>query len=153
MFPSCDQGVINSCVTKTNSLSRENFFSLVLSFVKGLYQAQPYNGCHFYWPIKDIRAVKRANLPPLIVRKLMAGLTIPWLPDATDHTLAALVATLESIHSILDNSATYHLTFEPEPPDGRTAEIRLTAEFISACLLYTSPSPRDQRGPRMPSSA
>ena len=25
--------------------------------------------------------------------------------------------------------------------------------FVSACLLYTSPSPRDQRGSRMPSSA
>ena len=29
---------------------------------------------------------------------------------------------------------------------GRTAE-------IAGCLLYTSPSPRDQRGSRMPSSA
>ena len=27
------------------------------------------------------------------------------------------------------------------------------AERIQACLLYTSPSPRDQRGSRMPSSA
>ena len=26
-------------------------------------------------------------------------------------------------------------------------------EFIYTCLLYTSPSPRDQRGSRMPSSA
>ena len=25
--------------------------------------------------------------------------------------------------------------------------------FINVCLLYTSPSPRDQRGSRMPSSA
>ena len=28
-----------------------------------------------------------------------------------------------------------------------------TAEVVSVCLLYTSPSPRDQRGSRMPSSA
>ena len=28
-----------------------------------------------------------------------------------------------------------------------------TASGMSACLLYTSPSPRDQRGSRMPSSA
>ena len=28
-----------------------------------------------------------------------------------------------------------------------------TNEMIYACLLYTSPSPRDQRGSRMPSSA
>ena len=29
----------------------------------------------------------------------------------------------------------------------------INAEFFSVCLLYTSPSPRDQRGSRMPSSA
>ena len=29
----------------------------------------------------------------------------------------------------------------------------LTPEYPRACLLYTSPSPRDQRGSRMPSSA
>ena len=28
-----------------------------------------------------------------------------------------------------------------------------TKEVIGTCLLYTSPSPRDQRGSRMPSSA
>ena len=26
-------------------------------------------------------------------------------------------------------------------------------QFVKGCLLYTSPSPRDQRGSRMPSSA
>ena len=26
-------------------------------------------------------------------------------------------------------------------------------DYVNACLLYTSPSPRDQRGSRMPSSA
>ena len=45
--------------------------------------------------------------------------------------------------------------------DVRTAEtgaeaIELAREFspdVLLCLLYTSPSPRDQRGSRMPSSA
>ena len=45
---------------------------------------------------------------------------------------------------------------KPAPPkDGDEAMTRLLAgneRFIS-CLLYTSPSPRDQRGSRMPSSA
>ena len=31
--------------------------------------------------------------------------------------------------------------------------IRFNTDTDSACLLYTSPSPRDQRGSRMPSSA
>ena len=31
--------------------------------------------------------------------------------------------------------------------------VRLGSEVFNPCLLYTSPSPRDQRGSRMPSSA
>ena len=31
--------------------------------------------------------------------------------------------------------------------------VRQEQDKIGACLLYTSPSPRDQRGSRMPSSA
>ena len=36
--------------------------------------------------------------------------------------------------------------------DAFTGAVDLTA-FRETCLLYTSPSPRDQRGSRMPSSA
>ena len=32
-------------------------------------------------------------------------------------------------------------------------EVSRRAEEFASCLLYTSPSPRDQRGSRMPSSA
>ena len=40
----------------------------------------------------------------------------------------------------------------------RTARERILdllddGSFVEVCLLYTSPSPRDQRGSRMPSSA
>ena len=34
-----------------------------------------------------------------------------------------------------------------------TVGLSRTAALIEDCLLYTSPSPRDQRGSRMPSSA
>ena len=36
---------------------------------------------------------------------------------------------------------------------GSDAELFVEAVDYVACLLYTSPSPRDQRGSRMPSSA
>ena len=39
----------------------------------------------------------------------------------------------------------------PENETAAETAARLSREM--ACLLYTSPSPRDQRGPRMPSSA
>ena len=34
-----------------------------------------------------------------------------------------------------------------------TAFLWAINQFVKGCLLYTSPSPRDQRGSRMPSSA
>ena len=43
---------------------------------------------------------------------------------------------------------------QADPDDGVPTFLRQTAaDKVTACLLYTSPSPRDQRGSRMPSSA
>ena len=44
------------------------------------------------------------------------------------------------------------ITVTPETTVGQLLELT-RAHNISGCLLYTSPSPRDQRGSRMPSSA
>ena len=35
----------------------------------------------------------------------------------------------------------------------RKAQLKVLRKMVKVCLLYTSPSPRDQRGSRMPSSA
>ena len=40
-----------------------------------------------------------------------------------------------------------------KPVPDMTVEIRGENGQVKGCLLYTSPSPRDQRGSRMPSSA
>ena len=54
------------------------------------------------------------------------------------------------------------ITFVMNPPDNFALEEALIIKekigsgevvVVSICLLYTSPSPRDQRGSRMPSSA
>ena len=45
----------------------------------------------------------------------------------------------------------FKLNFEFQ--DYLPQELSQIAEFACICLLYTSPSPRDQRGSRMPSSA
>ena len=53
--------------------------------------------------------------------------------------------------TILVNSFNFYLEMGIlEEQDISVFELSLTYEF---CLLYTSPSPRDQRGSRMPSSA
>ena len=42
---------------------------------------------------------------------------------------------------------------EREDPIQVTVAFRKDSVYFDRCLLYTSPSPRDQRGSRMPSSA
>ena len=50
-----------------------------------------------------------------------------------------------SAHKLVDEAQT---SFEMRNNLGQTFDIG-----FNGCLLYTSPSPRDQRGSRMPSSA
>ena len=50
--------------------------------------------------------------------------------------------TLDASNNLVDNPL-------DKEPDGTTA----IADEVKACLLYTSPSPRDQLTSRMPSSA
>ena len=40
-----------------------------------------------------------------------------------------------------------------KPAGGEKAKVKLKARKYNPCLLYTSPSPRDMRRSRMPSSA
>ena len=43
---------------------------------------------------------------------------------------------------------------QPGPDDATDDDVEITGQCaLTPCLLYTSPSPRDQRGSRMPSSA
>ena len=64
--------------------------------------------------------------------------------------------TQGSILEVARNEATYHETKSPARYTEAALVKVLEKEGIgrpSTCLLYTSPSPRDQRGSRMPSSA
>ena len=53
-----------------------------------------------------------------------------------------------SLEEAAESGATA-VVLDMDTPGGRVD----AAERIADCLLYTSPSPRDQRGSRMPSSA
>ena len=71
----------------------------------------------------------------------------------------ALLANLVSVKMILairdiEVSANHLADIVDLPVDQTSHELhRLESAGIVSCLLYTSPSPRDQRGSRMPSSA
>ena len=66
--------------------------------------------------------------------------------DAVDHRLDALSADFERRFDVL--SADVDRRFE-----AMTADMNRRFEAMTACLLYTSPSPRDRTRARMPSSA
>ena len=53
----------------------------------------------------------------------------------------------QSGHTEIYRGAEYAVNFVPK------IRLEIVVDSASACLLYTSPSPRDQRGSRMPSSA
>ena len=63
--------------------------------------------------------------------------------------------------AIIANDGSYELNFEFDAPDlyrvdfqkKQYAMLVIAEGQNNICLLYTSPSPRDQRGSRMPSSA
>ena len=52
----------------------------------------------------------------------------------------------------LSNNAENFIAYEKFKAGDVAVYIKRNKQYIS-CLLYTSPSPRDQRGSRMPSSA
>ena len=62
--------------------------------------------------------------------------------------IGSLITTKQLVAQSVVSSAGASLS----SPTGGQMQFTL-GETITTCLLYTSPSPRDQRGSRMPSSA
>ena len=78
----------------------------------------------------------------------MGKYTLPEMPYAYDALEPHIDARTMEIH---------HTKHHQKYTDGMNGALeKLSPELQSkdiVCLLYTSPSPRDQRGSRMPSSA
>ena len=90
-------------------------------------------------------ATPQAKLGATVVAKAKAGPTVALEADVgVDGALAKLDATAEADASVALGSG-------ETVTDG--VDDAVNATLASGCLLYTSPSPRDQRGSRMPSSA
>ena len=66
-----------------------------------------------------------------------------WGNVSEDKAKEVLKSSFENGVNFFDTADVYGM--------GRSE--KFVGEFIKSCLLYTSPSPRDQRGSRMPSSA
>ena len=78
------------------------------------------------------------------------------LPDGYDET-ADLVTTMQAKFTnneiTRESDGTVTFTHSGQTDTATTVTITHDTTSYKNCLLYTSPSPRDQRGSRMPSSA
>eukprot|EP00829_Urostomides_striatus_P003793 TRINITY_DN14126_c0_g1_i1.p1 TRINITY_DN14126_c0_g1~~TRINITY_DN14126_c0_g1_i1.p1 ORF type:complete len:102 (+),score=33.97 TRINITY_DN14126_c0_g1_i1:66-371(+) len=76
--------------------------------------------------------------------------------EVIQNAWVPLTATIDksNIHKLVGSAASEVLqsTLKKRTSDNVTVVI-IAFDNVLSCLLYTSPSPRDQRGARMPSSA
>ena len=101
----------------------------------------------------------RAQVIALVIAQIIVfsqtaqAQTAPGPEEISSYTglhLAAFDGNINNARALLKDNA----DIEARDSAGRTpAIIAAFASHEDICLLYTSPSPRDQRGSRMPSSA
>ena len=88
------------------------------------------------------------SLPDLFVSPV-GSLQLERYPQSSDRSLRAWDAADEYLLDYLVEQG----MADTNSGQGEGKRALLVNDTFGACLLYTSPSPRDQRGSRMPSSA
>ena len=77
----------------------------------------------------------------------------PYLASNIDGLGLNATYNLENSQLLIGASNPVRSPYDESSTIGRRQSIVASLEYGNTCLLYTSPSPRDQRGSRMPSSA
>ena len=90
-------------------------------------------------PLAESGMMSRSSTATLVALLLAATIAVPN-PGAAEYTQQENI-----VYGHKDGLGLLMDVFTPRKQNG--------AGVIWTCLLYTSPSPRDQRGSRMPSSA
>ena len=114
----------------------------------------PFHLVHLNERPEDVEAATEGKTP-CIVGKINSG----FVMLATDEELTSFDGSVDLLKSHIEGklqqfSSQQTTTFSPE----KIVEIAIQAgeaimDVYENCLLYTSPSPRDKRQSRMPSSA
>ena len=152
----------------------QELFALGISKIGGaFFQAIPTSGSFTRSAINNEAGAKTTVAS--IITALLIGLTLLFLTPLFYYLPRAILAAiiLLAVKSLFDLKEGIHLwhthkedflmmlitflvTLAVSIPIGILVGVLLSVSAIlyhSTCLLYTSPSPRDQRGSRMPSSA
>ena len=75
----------------------------------------------------------------------------PWLNRLLQLESRRILTAVEDVSFKIERGKTFALV--GESGSGKSTIAAMLVGLLRPCLLYTSPSPRDQRGSRMPSSA
>ena len=151
MLPENQSEVLNDAVRYAIDGQR----NLALSEIKSLPSDASDHGVHIW-------SAWLANSPSEAIESLQSVLSA----DPTNEAALAGMKWLYHLNNwtITEVSETELIADEPVAEAEPVAEVEPVAEAepttevepvseVDSCLLYTSPSPRDQRGSRMPSSA
>ena len=100
----------------------------------------------------------RDEIRQMALRELAARKVRDSLVGATTEEIERLAAGPEEgveqlSKSLMSLKPEFERAVQRSPEVSKTDDTKGGSSIIFACLLYTSPSPRDQRGSRMPSSA
>ena len=94
-------------------------------------------------------ASQTQNLQPLPEQEIASPAN-----TGIDNNLSPFIqGKISDIESLIEQERFAEVRVAFEDADTFIADQSLSRRLLSSCLLYTSPSPRDQRGSRMPSSA
>ena len=75
------------------------------------------------------------------------------LPNKYSTIVCCCLLLLYFYHFVIFHVSFSAKVYAPEPHDGGCIRSKKRSSLLYTCLLYTSPSPRDKRQSRMPSSA
>ena len=101
---------------------------------------------------KSIATYQLKILTPCIPLSAFIGLSFGALNSRNKFFISSISPALTSLTTILFISASWIFSHQ-NTNSNYLFYSGLLAKATLTCLLYTSPSPRDQRGSRMPSSA
>ena len=117
-------------------------------------------GASYAWNVASTVATYEAVVRGGVLRHDQTNYSTGYLPAGPNYSASRSGAQYYQVQLITPNVSTFNISYTGNiagcwvcMPDNSTWTTSLSNTNGWACLLYTSPSPRDKRQSRMPSSA
>ena len=145
-------GTTNPCHKRKILISQAVRFMVVLFFLSVCNHATAQQPFDFFWSSEDLGSGNIVN-DDLVIDLLPGDSQILNLYYTTDGPAQSELGVGGGLD--IQTSSSGNVAFDAGERSSSTSLLILEQGLclLQSCLLYTSPSPRDQRGSRMPSSA